>query len=66
MAPSANYALSGVRKAQFFIAGLSLPCAIASMIDKHASAETVIQFVWVIPDPYHQSCTERSQLTLAK
>lgn len=52
MAPSANYALSSVRKTQFLIAGFSLPCAIAAMIDKHASAETVIQFVWVLNVPY--------------
>lgn len=66
MNPPANYALSSVRKTQFLIAGFSLPCAIAAVIDKNGSAETILQLTWVLTIPYDEFVwTEESQLTLA-
>ncbi|KAJ5097336.1 hypothetical protein N7456_008057 [Penicillium angulare] len=43
-----KYPLAWARKAQFLVAGLSLPCAIAAIVERNGSAETILQLIMFI------------------
>ncbi|KAJ5291345.1 hypothetical protein N7478_000596 [Penicillium angulare] len=43
-----EYPLAWARKAQFLVAGLSLPCAIAAIVLRNGSAETILQLILFI------------------